>query len=139
MPVAIKMHDIVRMKEQVDRLRTRTDRIKEEAKDMIHTLVRTTEVSATAFGLGVVQGRYGPVEVLGVPLELGGGIAAHLAGLLGLGGNFSGHLHNFGDGFLATYMATVGRGAGLQWKHKAVPGVAGTSSLTDAERSQIAR
>lgn len=107
----------------------------------IETVVHTSEVSSAAFIAGVVQGRYGGIELLGVPLDLGLAVALHVGAFVGLAGKSSSHLHGFGDGFLAAFLTTTGRGVGQNWLAKSsspaktegmLPG--GGSYLTDDDR-----
>lgn len=102
---------------------------KEKIKETTESMVRTTEVAASAFALGGIQGmRAGkgeePIRIFGkINLELGVAGALHLAGLFGLGGEYSNHLKNFGDGALAAFAANWGRGIGYKWaKDKAEKG-----------------
>ena len=96
-------------------LRKRMASNREEATRTIETVVHTTEVSSAAFVAGVVQGRYGGIELLGVPLDLGLAVALHVGAFIGLAGRSSSHLHGFGDGFLAAFLTTTGRGVGDSW------------------------
>jgi hypothetical protein len=124
--------------------RSRYQNAMKKAEKATQTFVRTAEVGSAAFVGGFMQGNFGAVEVVGVPLDLGLGGALHLANLLGFGGKMGDHLSNFGDGFLACYLTTVGRGAGVQFKQKrdsgsaALPAgqpAASGHALTDAELS----
>lgn len=98
------------------RARSMATRVREHAEQQIGAFVRSTEVSASAFTWGLLQGRYGDLRVRGVPLEMAAGILAHTAGLFGI---MEDHAHAVGDGSLASYFHSVGRGAGLEWWVKA--------------------
>lgn len=90
----------------------RIKRVKEEAAETVMTVVRSTEVSGMAFALGVINGRWSRPEVLGVPVDLGLGLAGHTVGFL-MGTSDGGtHLHNLADGALASYLSTLGVGIG---------------------------
>ncbi len=80
--------------------------------------IRTIEVAAGAVIGGVIQGRAGgTAHLLGVPADLAGGVALHLAGYLDLAGErASDHLNNLGDGFLGAFFSDVGHGVGKRWK-----------------------
>jgi hypothetical protein len=111
----------------------------------VQTVVHTTEVSSAAFVAGVVQGRYGGIELLGVPLDLGLAVALHVAAFVGLAGRSSPHLHGFGDGFLAAFLTTTGRGVGQAWAVKSPPAKTsgmlpggGGSFLTPEDRQMAA-
>jgi len=136
MALKISMHEIQRLKEQAERMKKRVAGATERSHETIATLVRTAEVGAAAFGFGVVQGRYGGIEVVGVPIDLGAGLLAHLGAMMGIGGNMSGHLHSFGDGALAAYLTTLGRGTGLGWKSgsKQIGGKSTTGSLSAGQK-----
>lgn len=104
------------MRQGYGKLQARAQTIANKGEKTIGTLVRTGEVSAAAFAAGMVQGKYGVVEVVGVPADLAVGAGLHLAGFLGLGGKMSSHLHSLGDGALAAYFVTLGKGTGLSMK-----------------------
>lgn len=89
---------------------------REKGEVVVERVTRTAVTGSTAFALGMVQGRTGGVEVMGVPLDLIVGLGGHVAGFMRLGGRHSDHLHNIGDGGIATYAATMGRSVGNQWK-----------------------
>lgn len=129
-------------------MKTRMDRASVRTGAAVATAVHTSEVSAASFISGVLQGRYGGVEVLGVPIDLGLAALLHVGGFLGLAGKMSIHLHGFGDGFLASFLTTTGRGVGKSWKERALaapasaqgelPSRRGGSFLTDDERRMAA-
>ncbi len=114
---------------------------RDKADKAVEVLVSAAEVGGASFSLGLIQGRYGGVEIVGVPLDLGAAIVLHGLAFIGVGGKLSHHLHNFGDGALATYLATLGRGAGVEMRKKAlgaaVTGVDG-ARLTDQELAALA-
>lgn len=132
-----------RLAHRAEGLQKRMARFKEHAQKTTEKVVRTVEVGAMALGMGIVQGRAGSVEVMGVPVELGTGVALNLLGYFGAAGKYSDHLNNFGDGALASYLTTVGKGVGASMKAKqagALPGGAqptlpakGSSDLSPAE------
>jgi len=114
MPVRISSADLARYRGGLERMKGRLATVSKRAEGVIETGVRAAVVGGTAFGLGLANGRYGGVKVAGVPLDLGTAVLAHLAGFGGLGGAQSKHLHSIGDGALATYLATAGRGVGIK-------------------------
>lgn len=105
--------------ERLQSVQNRLAKFKDHAQRTTEKVVRTVEVGAAALGVGILQGHSGSVEILGVPAELGVGVALNLAGYFGLAGKHSDHLCNFGDGALAAYLVTVGKGVGTQMKAKA--------------------
>lgn len=112
------------------RARARLQSASKKADEVVETMVHTAEVGSAAFLSGLVQGRttefnpdgsvkkQGGVEVLGVPLDLGLAAGLHVFGFMGIGGKMSSHLHGFGDGFLASFLATTGVGVGSAMAQK---------------------
>ncbi len=102
---------------RVQHLHKRAGALKEKAEKMTEKFVRTLEVGAAAALGGVVQGKAGPAgaHIMGVPVDLGAGLALNLLGYFGVAGKHSDHLNNFGDGMLAAYLSQVGFGVGQQW------------------------
>lgn len=99
--------------------------IRKKAEHVTEKAVRTVEVSAAAFTMGVANGRSTDPEGLnvgGVPVDLGAGLALQILGYVGAAGKHSDHLNNLGDGCLAHYAAVMGRGVGATWKEKALTG-----------------
>ncbi len=135
MATKITGRDIVKMKQRYEGLMKRADGVRHKGESTVEHLVSSAEVSGSAFALGVVQGKYGPVSVVGVPLDLTVAAGLHLAGFLGLAGKSSSHLHAFGDGALASFFFTLGRGTGAKWKASAP--VAGDERLTDADLAAL--
>lgn len=123
-----KMHD------RVQSLQKRIEKFKDRAEDMTRKFVRTVEVGTAALGVGILQGKTGGVELMGVPAELGAGLALNLLGYFGAAGQHSEHLNNLGDGALAGYLATVGRGLGAEWAGKTV-----VKSVTASKGDQLSR
>lgn len=99
--------------------------IRKKAEHVTEKFVRTVEVSGAAFAMGVANGRsHDPegVNIAGVPVDLGAGLALEVLGYMGAAGKHSDHLNNLGDGCLAHYAAVLGRGVGVTWKEKALHG-----------------
>lgn len=126
---------------------SRIKRVKEQADEVVDTIVATVETTGAAFALGMVNGRYNGVEVVGVPLDLLLGGGAHVLGFLGVGGE---HLHNMGNGAFCSYSTTLGAGIGREMAQKAaaaaaaqLPGGAaargfGAGRLTDQQLRDLA-
>ena len=91
----------------------RVQRVREEAQETVMTVVRSVEVGGTAFSLGIVNGRWGRPELVGVLVDLGASIALHGLGFL-LDKDVAGHLHNMGDGAMASYLTALGTGIGAK-------------------------
>lgn len=118
MPMRLTAGDIFRARNRVMSLQGKLAGVSKKAEGVIETAIRTTLAGGTAFGMGVVNGRYGGVKLVGVPLDLGVAVTAHLAGFLGLAGRMSGHLHSVADGSLCSYLTTQGRGVGIKMAAK---------------------
>ena len=121
----------------------------EKADVAVEKVVHATVTGGSAFMFGVIQGRYGQVEFVGVPADLGAAVLLHAAGFMGVGGKASEYLHAAGNGALACYLTTLGRGVGVDWKARALsgggaaapglPAAASGSPLSDRELEQLAR
>lgn len=108
--------------ERLEGMKAKVANMREKAEETTKKVVRTAEVGGAAFGMGLVQGRTGGVEVFGVPMELGLGLGLNIFALLGGAGEYSEHLNNVGDGCLAAYATTLGRGVGTTMRNKALGG-----------------
>jgi hypothetical protein len=93
-------------------------RAREDANETVMTVVRSAEVSGMAFALGVINGRWGRPELLGIPVDLGLGLAGHTLGFV-LDDEAGTHLHNLGDGALASYLTSLGVGIGTKMAQEA--------------------
>lgn len=90
--------------------------LKDKFSGMTERAVRTVEVGAGAWLGGLAEGRTNGGTVLHVPINLGIGVALSAAGYLDLAGEWSGHLNNFGDGFIGSYVAATGYNFGKRWR-----------------------
>ena len=104
------------MKRQVDSARKSVARVKEQASEAVEVVVAAAEVSGTSFGLGIVNGRWGSPEVIGVPVDAGVGIAAHVLAFMDIAPE---HLHNVGNGGLGSYFSALGVGVGQKMAREA--------------------
>lgn len=132
MALKVTRKDLTGWKGKALRAQNRMKNISKKADQTVGTMVHTAEVSSAAFVAGVVQGRTGGVEVLGVPMDLGLAAGLHVLGFAGVGGKMSNHLHGFGDGFLAAFLATTGRGVGQAMKAKQAGGALATPATSGA-------
>jgi len=107
--VNVSLRALESMKRQVDSARRRVSTVKAEAEEAVEVVVAAAEVSGTAFGLGIINGRWGSPEVLGVPVDAGVGIAAHVFAFMDIAPE---HLHNVGNGGLGSYFSALGVGVG---------------------------
>jgi hypothetical protein len=119
MAMKLTANDLQRAATRAESMRNRLTNLKKRTEKVAERAVHTVEVGTSAFAFGLLQGKTGGLEFVGVPAELIAGAGLHIAGFLGLGGKMSSHLHGFGDGALASYLTTMGRGVGLQWAAKA--------------------
>lgn len=126
-------------RDKIASIRNRIAAMRQKGEAATEKIVRSAEVSGTAFAMGVVQGRTGGIEIVGVPLELLVGGAGLVAGHLGAAGKMSDHLINVGDGALAAWAATMGRGVGVTWRSKTVNGGAAKpqAAVKGEERRQV--
>jgi hypothetical protein len=101
-----------------DALRRKLDSVKERLEGATTKLVRTVEVGAAAIAGGMIQGKAGPdgATVMKVPVDLGAGLLLNVAGYFNAAGQHSDHLNNLGDGFLASYLSSLGFGIGNTWR-----------------------
>lgn len=137
MAMKLSQADLRKAAERAQSLSTRLAGIKRKTERVTERAVHSTEIAAAAFAAGVIQGKTGGIEIVGVPLELGLGLALNLGGYLGLAGNkMSEHLHGFGDGFLAAYLTTLGRGVGQKMAGTAASG-GGTGRLENASVRRV--
>jgi hypothetical protein len=142
MPVHISAATLARMRTQAGSLAKRAGALRDRAESSVKRLVCTAEVSAASFGFGIAKGRYGAVDVAGIPADLGTALLLHVGGFMKLAGKSSHHLHGFADGALASYLTDLGKGVGISMKQKAL-GAAVTGAqghrLTEAQLAALAR
>lgn len=126
----ITQQDLEELKQKADRAMAKVRGMRDKAESMTMQLVQTMEVGGTAFGFGILQGRTGGVEVIGVPVDLGAAFLLHLGGYVGAAGEASSHLHNIGDGAAASYLNTLGVGIGARMRSEAERAGGGTAAAT---------
>jgi hypothetical protein len=115
MPLSITKEQIHQLQRRAESAIARAKSMREEAQYAVETAVQSVEVSASAFAFGLANGRWSGAEVIGLPADLAAGMAMHAFAFM-LDGESAEHLHNFGDGALASYAATVGAGVGKKWR-----------------------
>lgn len=148
MPMHLSQAEIGELRQRAERLAARAKTMTAKAEAAVEHLVQTVEIGGAAFALGIINGRFDAPEPLGVPLDLGAGVAMHLLGFLGVAGKFTDHLHNFADGALASYLVTLGFNVGDKMRQNAglaaasrsgaLPG-ATAGALSDRELADLAR
>lgn len=114
--VKVSAGTLTKYKNLAESMQTRISKIRAKGEEMVETVQRTAITTGVGFGLGVIQGRTGGTEILGVPLDLLVGVGGHIAGFTKVGGKHSTTLHHIGDAGLVTYAATMGRSVGMNWK-----------------------
>ena len=141
---SISKTDIAKMQKRITSLQSRAKNAVAQAEGIMESVVQTTEVGVAALGLGLIQGRYGAdaTSIQGVPLDLVAAVALHGAALLGVGGEMKSHMHNFGNGALASYLNTVGRGLGIgisqgEPSRTTTRGQSGSDVLSDRELADL--
>jgi len=113
MALAFSQGDIVRFKGMVDRQMSKAKAISARADEAVATVITTSEVSAASFLFGLAQGKFGGISLVGVPIDLLGGLGLHILAFAGIGGKNAHHLHAFGDGALASFFNGLGRQVGV--------------------------
>lgn len=91
---------------------------KDKADSVVERGVRMVEIGGAAFAWGVAKGKTGGIDFLGVPLDLWAGLGLNALGFVGVGGHYGDHLHNLGNGSLASFMTTLGAQIGDDWRLK---------------------
>lgn len=99
-------------------MQKRVAAIKEQAEEKVMVVVQTFEIQTGAFAFGVVNGRWNRPEVIGIPVDALTGIGLHVAGFL-VDSNAGKHMHNLGDGALASYTSGLGTGIGAKMRAEA--------------------
>jgi hypothetical protein len=112
--LGVSQGQIVKFKQQVDRMTAKAKQVMAKADEAVATVITTSEVSAASFLFGLVQGKFGGVTIIpGIPVDLLGGLGLHILGFAGVGGRNAHHLHAFGDGALASFFNKLGSDVGV--------------------------
>jgi len=134
MALQVSKASLTRAHERLGSLQKRLQTVRKAAEHTTEKFLRNAETGGAAFALGVMQGKTGGVELMGMPLELWLGAGLNLAGYFGIAGKHSDHLNALGDGALAAYLTVMGVKVGAEWKAKsAAPAVAKGARLTREE------
>lgn len=96
-------------------MKKRVQSIQEDAKEKIMVVVQTAEIGTSSFAFGVINARWNSPELLGVPVDALTALGLHAAGFL-LDNEGSAHLHNLGDGAVASYLVKLGSGIGAKMR-----------------------
>lgn len=152
----ITRHDLDRARRAVETVHHHVRRdgsLTEKVSAFAGQFSRSLTLNGVAFATGLAQGRFGPMLLPGnVPAVAVVGLAGHVAGFFGLGGEKHNQvLHNIADGMLAPTAHLFGMGfggklrtsAGLPaiWGDGRVAGAlgAGSGPPSDAELASLSR
>jgi len=135
----ISKTDMNQLVKRAQSLQSRAKTAMEKADQYVETGIRTAIVGMTAFGFGVAQGKWGGIELLGIPAELLTAVGGHIAAFAGVGGKATAMLHHVADGAFAAWTNNMGFGIGKSW-HKGAPGAATKGDvIPDDEMNRINR
>jgi hypothetical protein len=102
---------VAEAREALSRARNAMAKVREQAEEAIGHGIEVAEVGGAAFGFGYANGRWGEdgeVKILGLPLDLGAGIALTGVAMLGGLGLYTEHGINVGAGAIAAYAYRTG-------------------------------
>lgn len=135
---SLSKNDISKMMKTITSLKSRAASAVQKADGVVATSLSAVETTGAAFGLAVLEGRYGPQDIMGVPVSLAAGIAAHAFAFL-TDSALDEHAHAIGNGCLACYAVKMGTEIGLGMAAGgSSPVVEGTDSLSDNELNSMA-
>ncbi len=107
------------LKTRYESMQKRIATVKADAQEKVMIVVQTAEVGTSAFAMGLINGRWNRPEVVGVPVDALAGMLFHTAGFL-VDNDAGHHMHNLGDGALASYVAGLGLGVGAKMRMEAL-------------------
>lgn len=138
MATKISAGQLAKFKSKAEGLMKRAHGVKAKTEGIVNTVVHSAEVGVAAFAMGAINGRYGGLEVAGVPADLAGALALHAIGFTGAAGKAGHHVHALGDGLLASYATTLGKGVGTSWREKSGKSKLSGARLTQRELRELA-
>lgn len=115
---SISKSDVVKMQKRISSLQSRAKNAIAKTESVVGEAVQTLEIGATAFALGVAKGRYGPVDIAGIPVDLGMALGLHAVAFVS-DSEMSDHMHSFANGAMASYLADLGGRIGAKMALKA--------------------
>lgn len=92
--------------------------VKDNMEKTVEHATHTAEIGAVSYALGASRGYFGPVELMGIPLELGVAVAAHGGAILLGDSKASPHLRAAGDAAVGAFGFMSGLEAGRAWFKK---------------------
>jgi len=124
MPLKVSASEVKHALTEVNRWRQRAQTVSKSGEKTTERIVRTVEVGAAGFAVGLIKGKWGSsISVWGVPVELIAGVGLHALGYLGVAGKAQDHLHAFGDGALAVWFSGLGANVGAKIGSPSVKGM----------------
>lgn len=142
MAVNISGSQFAKMRKRAEGALTRLKGMKEKAADAAGRVVQTMTIGGVSFGFGVVHGRFVDeqgnrgIEFVGIPLELFVGGVSHLLGFVG-GMKYADHLHNLGNGAIASYATMAGVGVGERMRLREAQQEGGDVPATSGARRRV--
>lgn len=127
---------LTKARKYAESLKASTKRLREKAGEQAEAFLTTVETGGVAFGFGYWEGVIDDpedFEIIGVPIPLAVGIAAHTLAFFGVGRGMENHIRAAGNGALAAHLNGVGRKLGSE--SKKAPGPKG--ELTPGNRQKL--
>lgn len=137
--IQISRHHLAKAHKIAQSAQNRLKKVSQHAERAFDIGMDSALAAGTGAALGLLHGRHGPVEVMGVPVEMGGGLALIALGVLGVGGKHAGKLAAIGTGGVTVWGYNSAKGAGVNLKSKAnkkdetTQGALPSQSLSDEE------
>lgn len=133
MATNVSLSRVNHLMDRVKRLQVSRQHAIHKAKSSLVMVADAAVVNLGAFGLGMVQGRFGEKKILGIPVEIATAALFHGAGLMEVGGHgMTKQFHNLGNGALCAYTAALGRGVGKRMRAKSgLPALSGLDKALD--------
>jgi hypothetical protein len=141
--IQVSRAHLARLSGSIAQHKNRLARVSQKAERAFDVAINTGIIVGAQSGLGFVHGRWGAVEVAGVPLELAGGLALSGAALFGFGGKHHDKVGSAGGALLGIYGYNQAKGAGMKMKAaaasptKKAPGVAGNLPHDSLNREEV--
>lgn len=129
--IQVSRAHLARLSSSISHHKNRLAKVSQKAERAFDVALNTGIILGTQSGLGFVHGRWGAVEVAGVPLELAGGLALSGAALFGFGGKHHDKVGSAGGALLGIYGYNQAKGAGMKMKAAAAnPGTKKSPTTT---------